>query len=148
MEVPPNLNATAQPIESNESKMSCRGKSPAASFTQRRNAVAPKAFGAVLSGNSGEHTRLACWFERLAVASRPFQRRLAETNSVKDRHYVPNTNNLGEGARSLGVDIESSSSSTTTAQNTCMFTTRKNGFLADSILSECMESRAGCRAGN
>jgi len=25
MEVPPNLNATAQPIESNENKMSCRG---------------------------------------------------------------------------------------------------------------------------
>jgi len=24
MEVPPNLNATAQPIESNENKMSCR----------------------------------------------------------------------------------------------------------------------------
>jgi len=32
MEVPPNLNATAQPIESNENKMSCRGQSPAASL--------------------------------------------------------------------------------------------------------------------
>ena len=46
--MPPNLIATAQPIESNENKMSCRGQSPAASFTQRRNAVAPKAFEAVL----------------------------------------------------------------------------------------------------
>ena len=41
---PPNLNATAEPIESNENKMSCRGQSPAASFTQRRNAES-KAFG-------------------------------------------------------------------------------------------------------
>ena len=41
MEAPPNLNATAEPIESNENKMSCRGQSPAASFTQRRNAAAP-----------------------------------------------------------------------------------------------------------
>jgi hypothetical protein len=31
---------------------------------------------------SGERTRLACWFESLAVASRPLQRRLAETNLV------------------------------------------------------------------
>jgi hypothetical protein len=31
------------------------------------------------SGNSGERTRLACWFESLAVASRPLQRRRAET---------------------------------------------------------------------
>jgi len=29
---------------------------------------------------SGERTRLACWFESLAVASRPLQRRLAKTN--------------------------------------------------------------------
>jgi hypothetical protein len=29
---------------------------------------------------SGERTLLACWFESLAVASRPLQRRLAETN--------------------------------------------------------------------
>src|SRR4029453_7066134 len=28
---------------------------------------------------SGERTRLACWFESLAVASRPLQRRRAET---------------------------------------------------------------------
>ena len=30
----------------------------------------------------GERTRLACWFESLAVASRPLQRRLAETNLI------------------------------------------------------------------
>jgi hypothetical protein len=28
---------------------------------------------------AGERTPLACWFESLAVASRPLQRRLAET---------------------------------------------------------------------
>jgi hypothetical protein len=34
----------------------------------------------VSSATSGERTPLACWFESLAVASRPLQRRLAETN--------------------------------------------------------------------
>jgi hypothetical protein len=29
---------------------------------------------------AGEHTRLACWLESLAVASRPLQWRLAETS--------------------------------------------------------------------
>ena len=51
MEVPPNLNATAEPIKSNENKMSCRGQSPAASFAQKRNAAAPKAFGAAQRKN-------------------------------------------------------------------------------------------------
>lgn len=32
------------------------------------------------SANSGEHTPLACWFESLAIASRPLQRQLAETH--------------------------------------------------------------------
>ena len=32
------------------------------------------------AATSGERTPLACWFESLAVASRPLQRRLAETN--------------------------------------------------------------------
>jgi hypothetical protein len=36
----------------------------------------------------GERTRLACWFESLAVASRPLQRRRAETNfpAISDRN--------------------------------------------------------------
>ena len=35
---------------------------------------------AVSAATSRERTPLACWFESLAVASRPLQRRLAETN--------------------------------------------------------------------
>jgi hypothetical protein len=39
---------------------------------------------AVSAATSGERTPLACWFESLAVASRPLQRWLAETNLKSD----------------------------------------------------------------
>jgi hypothetical protein len=70
MEAPPNLNATAEPKESSENKMSCRGKSPAASFTQRRNTAAPKAFGAVLGGKPPGSAR----FQRAGWKARPLLR--------------------------------------------------------------------------
>jgi hypothetical protein len=35
---------------------------------------------AVSAATSGERTPLACWFESLAIALRPLQRRPAETN--------------------------------------------------------------------
>jgi hypothetical protein len=47
---------------------------------QRRFVVA----AAVSAATSGERTPLACWFESLAVALRPLQRRLAETNLKSD----------------------------------------------------------------
>jgi len=39
---------------------------------------------AVSAATSGERAPLACWFESLAVASRPLQRQLAETNLKSD----------------------------------------------------------------
>jgi hypothetical protein len=49
MEAPPNLNATAQPIESDENKMSCR----AATSVEPGNSIA-----ALRSGNLRERVML------------------------------------------------------------------------------------------
>ena len=52
---------------------------------------------------SAEHTRLACWFESLAVASRPLQRRLAETRSEKSAISTARSNS-GKSARHSAFD--------------------------------------------
>jgi hypothetical protein len=60
-----------------------RRQSPRSSRVNCRRLALPRRFvvaAAVSAATSGERTPLACWFESLAVASRPLQRRLAETN--------------------------------------------------------------------
>ncbi len=42
MEAPPNLNATAQPIESNENKMSCRTATSVDPRQLHRRSAAPR----------------------------------------------------------------------------------------------------------
>ncbi len=58
MEVPPNLNATTAPIESNENNMSCRGWSLAALSPQRHNAVATNK-PVLLAGRGGSEVEWA-----------------------------------------------------------------------------------------
>jgi hypothetical protein len=68
----------------------------------RRSAVA----SAVSAEIPGKHTPLACWFENLAVASRPLQRRLAETDLLDGNADATRahdcTNNAANIAGALG----------------------------------------------
>jgi hypothetical protein len=64
-----------------------RRQSPRSSRVNCSRLALPRRFvvaAAVSAATSGERTPLVCWFESLAVASRPLQRRLAETNLKSD----------------------------------------------------------------